>query len=232
MLTVARKIVDLLERVRISYRPLKEGYMYYTIYKVTNLINEKVYIGKHKTTNLDDNYLGSGTLILRAIRKYGEENFRKEILYIFDNEKDMNDCEKSLVDNNFINSDNTYNLTCGGHGSWEFINKNGLNNINNNSRKAGLIHAKRMKDDPEYRKKTIDTASKTFKQAHTQGKIKYNTFTGKKHTEEAKKKMSESSKKWNQNKCWIFSRTENRSKFIDKSLLSTYLNKGWVKGRK
>lgn len=51
------------------------------IYMTTNLINGKKYIGKHKG-ELNDSYLGSGTLLLRAIKKYGKENFKKEILYI------------------------------------------------------------------------------------------------------------------------------------------------------
>ncbi len=46
----------------------------YTIYKITNLINNRFYIGMHRTKNINDYYLGSGKLIIQAIEKYGEEN--------------------------------------------------------------------------------------------------------------------------------------------------------------
>jgi hypothetical protein len=43
---------------------------YFTIYKVTNLINGKYYIGKHITSNAYDKYMGSGRAIQNAIKKY------------------------------------------------------------------------------------------------------------------------------------------------------------------
>jgi hypothetical protein len=90
--------------------------IYYTIYVTTNQVNNKIYIGKHITDNPLDNYLGSGGYLNTAIKKYGKENFKKEVLFIFDNEEDMNAKEKELVDLNFILREDTYNLVLGGNG--------------------------------------------------------------------------------------------------------------------
>ena len=49
------------------------------IYKTTNLINNKIYVGQ-SINDGDNNYLGSGTYIIKAIKKYGKSNFKKEII--------------------------------------------------------------------------------------------------------------------------------------------------------
>lgn len=49
------------------------------IYKTTNLINGKIYIGQH-IGKVFDSYLGSGSYFLNAVKKYGKENFKREIL--------------------------------------------------------------------------------------------------------------------------------------------------------
>jgi len=72
--------------------------LHYTVYKTTNIINGNYYIGQHRTKNLNDEYLGSGTVISDAIAKHGRENFSKEILFVFDNFDDMNNKEIELVD--------------------------------------------------------------------------------------------------------------------------------------
>ena len=52
--------------------------MYYLIYKITNNVNNKIYVGKHKTENKNDGYMGSGTILNRAIEKYGLINLPKK----------------------------------------------------------------------------------------------------------------------------------------------------------
>ena len=85
----------------------KGKYMYYTIYKTTNLINDKYYIGKHQTENLNDGYMGSGAKLIKSIKKYGKENFKKEILYAFHTEQDMNNKEKELVNEELVKDKNS-----------------------------------------------------------------------------------------------------------------------------
>ena len=72
--------------------------IFYGLYKITNLLNGKMYIGQHTTTNLDDGYMGSGKIIMRAIAKYGVQNFRKEWLMFCEDEEELNYMERVFVD--------------------------------------------------------------------------------------------------------------------------------------
>lgn len=96
--------------------------MHHYVYKTTNLIDGKIYIGKHSTRNIDDGYMGSGLMLRRAIEKYGIENFSKEILRTFESSKDAFDYEQSIVTEKFLKEENTYNIKIGGNGGFDHIN--------------------------------------------------------------------------------------------------------------
>jgi len=90
--------------------------MYYTIYRTRNLINNKEYTGQHITEDLNDLYLGSGTVLKQAIEKYGKENFTKTILFVCDTFEEMNALEKLIVNEDYIGRSDTYNMALGGKG--------------------------------------------------------------------------------------------------------------------
>lgn len=94
--------------------------MFYTIYKVTNLINGKIYIGKHQTKNPNDAYYGSGKAVQNAIKLHGKHNFYKEVLHIFEREDEMNAKERELITEEFVARSDTYNLGVGGEGGPHF----------------------------------------------------------------------------------------------------------------
>jgi hypothetical protein len=87
---------------------------FYVVYKITNTINNMIYIGSHKTTKLNDKYYGSGKKIKEAIKQFGIENFKKEIISYHNSNEDMLLEEKKLVNRDFIERIDTYNLIIGG----------------------------------------------------------------------------------------------------------------------
>ena len=91
--------------------------MYGYIYKTTNLINGKIYIGQHKCSSWDNNYKGSGTVLFRAFNKYGFDNFKCELLETVESQEELNNREKYYID--LFDSRNTlvgYNISEGGIG--------------------------------------------------------------------------------------------------------------------
>ena len=87
----------------------------YYVYQITNLIDGKKYIGQHYG-RVDDSYLGSGLLIMAAVRKYGAENFKKEILCICESREEASKQEINYIqETDAINSSEYYNLAGGGY---------------------------------------------------------------------------------------------------------------------
>jgi group I intron endonuclease len=97
-------------------RNKKEYYpmIVYVVYKITNIINQNIYIGIHKTNDICDNYYGSGKLIRAAIKKHGKDNFVKEILHICDTLDSALLLEKEIVNEDFTKRRDTYNIAVGG----------------------------------------------------------------------------------------------------------------------
>lgn len=86
----------------------------YIVYKTTNKVNNKFYIGVHNNTK--PNYLGSGPVLNSAIKKYGTSNFVRETLYEFNTKEMAYQKEKELISEELINSPNCYNVKQGGLG--------------------------------------------------------------------------------------------------------------------
>ncbi len=86
----------------------------FIIYRTTNTVNHKQYIGRHKCLDLNDNYLGSGVILKAAIQKYGKDSFIRHVLYVYDNEEDSINKETELITEEVLSSEKYYNLAPGG----------------------------------------------------------------------------------------------------------------------
>lgn len=70
---------------------------YFVVYKTTNKVNGKFYIGSHQTYRLEDGYLGSGKVLKMAIRKYGRDQFERQIICLCSDYKVMRTVEAHFV---------------------------------------------------------------------------------------------------------------------------------------
>ena len=210
------------------------------VYQIENLVHNKIYIGKHSTSNMDDGYMGSGKLLIKAIKKDGIENFKKTILCFFETEDEAFIYERNLVTEEFVNSVDTYNLTCGGSGSWYATNSNEELRIEKNKR-AARARNKTLWNDPEWRDKAIKRSSEIWKRLWAEGKLTYHDWTGLKHSQETRQKMSEThqknghqvgNKNSNYGNVWIHNIDLKKSIRIPRQELQNYLDTGWTKGRK
>ena len=84
------------------------------LYKISNLVNGKYYIGIHSTNNFEDGYMGSGNLIKESIKKYGKENHMREILEYFDTREELAKREQEIVNLDEIAKKECMNLITGG----------------------------------------------------------------------------------------------------------------------
>jgi len=203
---------------------------YHFIYKTTNQLNGKYYIGMHSTSNLKDGYVGSGTRLKRAIKKYGIKNFKFEILEYCDTRELLVEREKRIVNIDLLNDELCLNLVCGGIGGFtpEVARKGA---IASNKKQRTLIDT-----DPEWVKRRFLNMSQSRKGRVSYWKGKPGHFKGKKHSADTISKMSasrkgKSTKELNSQfgTCWI--NKNNVYKKIPLSTLASFLNEGWTRGR-
>ena len=179
------------------------------IYKVTNTINGKIYIGQHQGTFVDT-YKGSGTYIRRAIRKYGWDNFKVEpIEFIYTNIDDLNTAEIHYINlYNSMDKSIGYNLNGGGKGMLHYypsestIQKLRLAQLGNQNFK-GKHHTEEHKNymsnlmkNREFSSNTRARMSKSAKGRSMKKATEASALArrGKPLSESTKKKLSESMK--------------------------------------
>jgi hypothetical protein len=207
--------------------------MFYTVYKITNLVNNKIYVGLHVTDNLNDDYLGSGKQIQAAVKKYGRDNFKREYIKICKTPEEMYNLEAEIVNEDFVKNPNTYNMKTGGTGSWYHVNAN--------PEKYKQIRSESAK------KKNANWEENPFKNPEWQKQ--FNSMTNpeivkdlcrRANSPEAIAKKKETWKKTGRGKgnknsqfgtCWIY-HSEMGNKKISKDELDKYLSLGYNKGRK
>jgi len=206
--------------------------MFFTVYKTTNLINGKIYVGLHVTDNLEDDYLGSGSQLKLAVKKYGKENFKREYIKICNSPEEMYELEAEIVNEDFVKRTDTYNMKTGGTGSWYHVNSN-----TEQKRKTSSIGGKIRSNQPD----------NPFKNPEWQRQFDYNrapehmrSIGIKANSPDAIRKKKETFKnighqKGKKNsqfgKCWITHPTLG-NKSILKEELDKFLSLGYTKGRK
>ena len=199
---------------------------YHYLYKTTNLVNGRYYFGMHSTNDLNDGYVGSGTLLRRAILKYGVENFEKEIIAFCSSRDELAEQEHELIES-YLGKQDCMNLKPGGRGG--FCNESHAKKFHAaggvaTNRKRGQIHIHRLKTEPEY----AEMWHRRLRESNTK------PFLGKKHSEETKKRMSEAhkgrgvgEKNSQYGTCWITNGLESRK--IERG---AEIPEGWKIGRR
>lgn len=203
--------------------------MYGYIYLTTNLVNGKMYVGKHKASEFNPEYKGSGNLVCRAFDKYGWDNFKVELLKECDSIEELNQSEINEIKlRDAVRSPQYYNIATGGDGwssHWEapgyrekivekFTGEGnpfyGHHHSEESIQRQVNSRHKKYEEDPEYRKRI------------SEGQI------GKRHTEETKAKMSVSISKGKKGKLPLNNGV--RVIYRDPSEFDKYFAEGWVRG--
>lgn len=212
------------------------------IYLITNLINGKFYVGQTKNFSLRKaGHLyaarcGNERPLYRAIRKYGEDSFEFKVLEECEDEI-VNEREQHWVEQyDSFNPLKGYNLTSGGNYPLQISDET-------RTKLSAALIAKWT--NQTYREMMSKKASETFQNywqthgGHPQTLLRGFDWTGRRHSEETKRKIGETNSTHQQGcknsrygTVWIYNIVLRCSKSIHQNELETYLQEGWLKGRK
>lgn len=208
---------------------------YHFIYKTTNLLTSRYYIGMHSTNDLNDGYMGSGKRLRYSINKYGKENHKVEILEFFDSRKKLIAREKEIVNLNEIAKDECMNLMSGGQGG--FVSEE---QQKKRSSAGGKALKFKLNTDSSFKSEWNIKHSLGIRNAIDSGRKKTycgpSWIKGKHLTDEHKNKIGKSNsvkQKGEKNSqfgtCWI---TRNEiNKKIKKEEVDLYIKEGWCIGK-
>lgn len=206
--------------------------MFYTVYKVTNLVNGKIYVGLHVTKDLDDDYLGSGKQIQAAVKKYGRNNFKREYIKICETPEEMYNLEAEIVNEDFVKSPATYNMKTGGTGSWSHVNSNlaKYREARSKLRKLRNDQGDNPFFDPEWQKKNNSMNNPEIVQMLVKKANSPEAIAKKKATwQQTGRGKAEKNSQFGT--CWI-THSKLGNKKINKKDLDKFLSLGYTKGRK
>lgn len=213
------------------------------IYKTTNLINGKIYIGKKESPDFDPNYVGSGKALWGAIKKHGRENFFTEFLISCFSKEELNAEERFLIDWFDCRVPKGYNISEGGdwgdvsqgmtpeqYESWvskvstslkgRMVDYRWLNNGIREIRVPQELIKQYLEEG--YRLGKLDSF-KSKRSEQMQGEN--NSFYGRNHSETTKARMSES----HLGLITLHDSNDNEIR-VSSYLIDSYLVKGWLIG--
>ena len=213
---------NLIIRYRLYGNHELSNFMYGYIYKTTNLINGKIYIGQHKAEKFDESYFGSGKLLKQAIQKYGKQNFKCEIVIACNSKVELDEKEIFYIKNlNCQDKNIGYNICKGG--------ERGPGGPMFKGHKHSIETKRRMSEN----RKGCKNGNFGNRWTRTP-EMKYGSIKGEKNPMFGKK-QSDNSKLKSRNshlgRIAVSNIQLNITKMIYQNELDYYLNKGFIRGR-
>lgn len=217
---------------------IKENKRFHFTYKTTNLINGRYYLGMHSTNRIDDGYLGSGKRLYYELNKYGRDNFKFQILELFDSREQLVQAEINIITEHDLKNPNCLNLKSGGSGGFTDENRKKARQVTDKILEEKYGDNYRVVLSKQYQQ-SLTQEEKDGRSAYISKRLKevgfnHATRKGHKTSEETKKKIGAANsikqkgvKNSQYGTCWITDETNNRK--INKEDI---IPEGWRLGRK